>query len=178
MHQPIAAGAPVREPDQAILDQGIARAEFPFSRPPGDLMGLREQLGTDMWEHVGIVRTAQDITTGQEKIVAGQDQLNTLGLTNGHREFNLTWHDWLNLDSLYQVSGVIAAASLARQDSRGAHYREDYPDTGDLETSCYTRIKMTGQQLELDMVPVEFTIVRPGESLIDDEAGAPPRQTN
>lgn len=97
-----------------------------------------------------------------------------LGLADGDRSFNLTWHDWLNIDSLLTVSDVIATASLARQDSRGAHFRQDFPETGELATTTYTQTQCIDQRLVQNMVPVDFSIVQPGESLIDDEAGAPP----
>jgi fumarate reductase flavoprotein subunit len=41
--------------------------------------------------------------------------------------YNLTWHDWLNLDSLVAVSRAICASAAARNESRGAHHREDFP---------------------------------------------------
>ena len=69
---------------------------------------------------------------------------------------------------------MIAAAALARDDSRGAHFREDCPETGDLAATRYTRVTQDGDGLALEMVPVDFSIVQPGESLIADEAGAPP----
>ena len=47
------------------------------------------------------------------------------------RAFNLTWHDWLNLKSQLLVSRAIVAASEAREESRGAHWREDFPQTDD-----------------------------------------------
>ena len=46
--------------------------------------------------------------------------------------FNLTWHDWLNLRSLTEVSRVITLAARKRENSRGAHFREDFPEPGDL----------------------------------------------
>ena len=85
----------------------------------------------------------------------------------------MAWHDWLNLDSLIEVSRVIARSALARENSRGAHFREDFPETGDLDTSRYIRVNQLDQGLRIDTAPVEFSIVRPGESLIDDEVGAP-----
>ena len=82
------------------------------------------------------------------------------------RAFNLTWHDWLNLASLADVSAAICAAARARTDSRGAHFREDHPETGDLARSEFTRVKMEGADLAISWKPVAFTRVRPGESLV------------
>jgi fumarate reductase flavoprotein subunit len=62
---------------------------------------------------------------------------------------------------------VIVRAAQARENSRGAHCRADFPDPGELETSAYTRVRARGDgALTVDAIPVVFTRVRPGESLI------------
>lgn len=165
----------LRDPDESVIEQGIARAERPFGQKSGNLNALRENLWQGMWNDVGIMRTAESLAKGQQAISQHRQELVKTGVVDGDRAFNLTWHDWLNMDSLLEISSVITTASQLREDSRGAHFREDFPDTGDLDTTKYTQIHLKGDTLETDMVPVEFTIVKPGESLIDDEAGAPPK---
>ena len=61
-------------------------------------------------------------------------------MPNADRAFNLTWHDWLNLKSLVAVSRAIALAAAARRDSRGAHFRADFPGVRALEQSAFTSI--------------------------------------
>ena len=161
------------DPDEAAIEAGIARAERPFSLPAGDVGEARERLWRTMWEDVGVLRTRQGIERGLERIDSHAQELLATGLADGDRTFNLTWHDWLNLDSLIEVSRVIAHAALAREDSRGAHFREDFPETGDLDATRYVRVSRRGDRLHLATAPVEFSIVRPGESLIEGEAGAP-----
>ncbi|QPC42922.1 FAD-binding protein [Kaustia mangrovi] len=165
----IAAGAPLRDPDETAIDAGIARAERPFALKAGDLFDLRERLSHTMWDDVGVMRTAEGIARGQARLADHAGELLRTGLADGERAFNLTWHDWLNLESLIAVSKTIAAAALAREDSRGAHFREDFPETGPLETTRYTQVSMAGDQLALDMVPVSFDVVRPGETLVSDD---------
>ena len=126
---------------------------------------------------MGILRTAAGLQKGLDALTGLSRDLRATGLADGDRAFNLTWHDWLNLESLISISEVIAEAAKAREDSRGAHFREDFPETGDLETTAYTRIELGGGKLETAMVPVAFDKVRPGQSLIDDEAGVPPAAT-
>ncbi len=163
-----------REPDEAAVEAGIARAEKPFAQTGGDLNGLRDRLSQDMWDHVGILRSGEGLRKGSDALMALEAELRITGLADGDRAFNLTWHDWLNLDSLLSISAVIAEASKAREDSRGAHFREDFPETGNLETTAFTRIALVGGSLNTSMVPVTFDKVEPGQSLIDDEAGVPP----
>ena len=123
--------------DGAAAPRWRARS-CPFARKGGDLNGLRERLLDAMWDDVGVIRDAAGLRRGLDKLDAIEAELLSVGVADGDRAFNLTWHDWLNLRSLIEISKVIALAALKRENSRGAHYREDFPGEGDLATSTYT----------------------------------------
>mgnify|MGYP003635461992 CR=1 FL=1 len=168
------AHAAWREADKNVLEAGISRAEHPFRARGGDLSELRERLSHCMWDDVGILRSRDGLRSALTALGDFRAELHETGLADGDRAFNLTWHDWMNLESQIDISAVIATAALAREDSRGAHFREDFPETGALEETAFTRITQTDAGLALEMVPVDFSIVAPGQSLIEGEAGAPP----
>lgn len=164
-----------KEPDQRVIRRGIERAEYPFSRTPGAIHELRDALSQTMWDDVGVLRNEQAMRRGLDSVAAHHDALLAMGVPDGDRRYNVTWHDWLNLQSLVDMSRVITVSALARENSRGAHAREDFPEPGDLHSSRYTRVTADGDDIRLEMVPVKFDIVRPGTSLITGEAGQPPK---
>ncbi|MCT9127054.1 L-aspartate oxidase [Cupriavidus gilardii] len=164
-----------KEPDKRTIRSGIERAEYPFSKPAGAIHALRDALSQTMWDDVGVLRNEAAMRRGLDAIGSHRDALMAMGVTDGDRRYNVTWHDWLNLQSLIEISRVIAVSALARENSRGAHFREDFPEPGDLHGSRYTRVSADGDDIRLDMVPVKFDIVAPGQSLITGEAGQPPK---
>ena len=163
----------LRDPDAALIEAEIARARHPFGKPAGDLNDLRDRLLDIMWDDVGVMRTADGLQRAIARLAELERELLETGLADQDQVFNLTWHDWLNLRSLVEVGAAIARAALAREDSRGAHYREDFPEAGDLDASAFTQVRREGETIVVEEVPVDFTVVRPGESLIEGEAGAP-----
>jgi fumarate reductase flavoprotein subunit len=153
-----------REPDQDALVAAVERCEPKAARSShGSLEPLRERLHEVMWEKVGIIRDRAGLASALGELDAIAGELDATGIADADRAFNLTWHDWLNLKSLTAVSRVIAQAALAREDSRGAHFREDFPQTGDLARSAYSRVRAAEG---VTMQQVAFTRVRPGESLL------------
>ncbi len=125
-----------------------------------------------MWDDVGIVRSAQSLQRAASKLRELENALSEAGVAGADRAFNLSWHDWINLTNLTSVSRVIAAAAMAREDSRGAHYREDHPRAGELDASTYTVVRCEGDTLAIEHEPVRFTRVRPGETLVDSRTPA------
>ena len=177
-------GAAFRDADRSQIDAAIERCERPLRNAGaahgshGSLEPLRETLYDLMWEKVGIIREAQGLKDALGALSGFESELDAYTLTDHSRAFNLSWHDWMNLKSLVQVSRVIAEAALAREDSRGAHFRADFPAAGPLETSSFTSVKLAegadpfnaGGRLAIAMKPVQFTRVKPGQTLIRDAA--------
>jgi len=159
-----------REPDAVALEAARARAEAPFMHKrsdPGALESIRGRLYDVMWDDAGIVRDAAGLARAASALDALGAELAATGIRDGERAFNLTWHDGLNLANLIAVSQVIVRAARTRENSRGAHYRSDFPDTGDLSTSTFVRVRQRDERLEAEAVPVRFTRVAPGRSLLD-----------
>ena len=152
-------------PDESAIEAAVSDALRPFSRRPGDLNGLRERLYRLMWDDIGIIRSEESLTRGQMALEELAGELSDTGLADTGLAFNLTWADWLSLDSLILTSRAIAAAALRRDDSRGAHFRADFPETGPLDRSENTFVALQAGRIAVSTAPVAFTRVKPGETL-------------
>jgi fumarate reductase flavoprotein subunit len=105
---------------------------------------------------------------GIKRVADISNELMTVGVDSSNLAFNLTWHDWLNMRSLCDVSDVIAKAGIARENSRGAHFREDFPEPGSMESSYFTVARKNGDDVDVAREQVQFTIVKPGETILPD----------
>jgi fumarate reductase flavoprotein subunit len=152
--------------DLEAIEQSLLEHQEPLNKAPGDIEFIRDELADCMWDQVGILRNQADLEAARIRLNKLDDILHTMGVGETNRAFNLTWQDWMNLRNLILVSKTVVEAALARENSRGAHYREDYPEEGDLETSFFTAVHMKDEQLIIEKCPVTFSMVRPGETIL------------
>ena len=153
-------------PQPGLAEAEAEHAAKPFSLPRGNVHALREKLQETMWRDAGVLRDAPGLRSAMAQLAQQKDELRRTGVGGG-RAFNPAWHDWLNLRSLLDVSEAIAAAALARENSRGAHFREDFPGDGGLRNSHFTVCRQTGQNensVEVTQIPVAFTILQPPDN--------------
>ncbi|MCA3310851.1 MAG: FAD-binding protein [Roseomonas sp.] len=158
-------------PDGAALDAAIAALEAPFARPVRNLSPLRDALQEMMWDKAGILRDAAGLAEATSGLDALEAELDRSGVDGANRAFNMTWHDWLNLKSLLLVSRAIVVASQAREESRGAHWREDFPQTNDeVAGLSATSVRLEDERMVLEWQKVAFSRLKPGESLLQAAA--------
>ena len=169
------AGMSLRTPCPTAMEAEVERAMVPLSCKPALIAPLRRQLQEAMWDHAGVIRNAEGLSKGHAVVAEVAAELAELGVDGGVNgaglAFNLTWHDWLNMASLTEVSEAIIAAAEVRENSRGAHYRDDFPDEGDLDASYFTVVRRAADGLGVTREPVRFTVVKPGETVLP--AGEP-----
>jgi succinate dehydrogenase / fumarate reductase flavoprotein subunit len=88
-----------------------------------------------MQDLVGIVRREEEMRNALERLHDLASQANQVGVV-GNREYNGGWHTALDLRHLLTVSELITRAAIERKESRGAHFREDYPLKNEQEGGC------------------------------------------
>ncbi|HEY2102500.1 MAG TPA: fumarate reductase/succinate dehydrogenase flavoprotein subunit [Chthoniobacterales bacterium] len=116
------------EIDVNELEIAARDAVEPFERAAGENpYTLQHDLQETMQDKVGIVRREEEMISALEDLEKFRKRASGVGIS-GNREFNPGWHTALDLPNLLMVSEAVTRAALERRESRGAQFREDYPD--------------------------------------------------
>ena len=118
--------------DDGAVDRAIKASLEPFERGAKGENPYQVQydLQDTMQALVGIVRLEGEMQEAVAKIAGFNERAARVGI-DGHREFNSGWHTCIDLRNLLDVSEAIARSAIERKESRGGHFREDYPDKKD-----------------------------------------------
>ncbi|HEV8150937.1 MAG TPA: fumarate reductase/succinate dehydrogenase flavoprotein subunit, partial [Gemmatimonadales bacterium] len=115
-------------PDAGEVSEATRDALAPFDRAGGENpYAVQHDLQEMMQDLVGIVRREEAMTRAVRELGKLKARAARVGVS-GNREYNPGWHTALDLPHLLTVSEAIVSAALARKESRGGHFREDYPD--------------------------------------------------
>jgi len=163
---------PLPDRNQVALD---AQRIEELLKPRGELgnpFKLRKRLGAVAWDNLGIIRSADSLTRAAIALGEIAEELATVEIPS-IRGGNASFQERLNIDNLITVSTLIQASALAREESRGSHYREDFPETLQSELyNVYVKPHSNGS-LTVERRPVEFTRRKPeeiaGETVIPKE---------
>jgi succinate dehydrogenase / fumarate reductase, flavoprotein subunit len=128
------------------FDRG-AKGENPFT--------VQSDLQETMQDLVGIVRREDEMQRALEQLAKFRDRERRVG-TAGNREYNPGWHTALDLGPLLTVSEAVARSALERKESRGGHFRDDFPE----KDSAYAKFNVVtfrgeGGAMQLRREPVK-----------------------
>jgi succinate dehydrogenase / fumarate reductase flavoprotein subunit len=118
--------------DQAQVETAVKRALVPFDRGASgeNPYAIQADLQSMMQQLVGIVRRESEMQEALERLKGLRERAELAG-TAGNREYNSGWHTAIDLRNLMIVSEAVTRAGLERKESRGAHFREDFPSKVD-----------------------------------------------
>ena len=156
----LVAGRPWPRLSPASLDEAARPFTAPLARAPStDLYAIQRELRELMWDHAGLVRDG----AGLHRALASLERLTARLPATGvppHASLNTAWQDWLNLDNQLLVARLIALSALERRESRGAHFRRDFPALS-AEPPVSVRVRRDGDGSRIWTEPVAFTRARP-----------------
>lgn len=129
---------------------------------------LRLELQECMDANVMVFRTEQTIKTAVDKIAELRERYLDVSIQDKGKRFNTDLLEAIELGNLLDLAEVMAVSALARKESRGGHYREDFPNRDDVNfmrhTMAYREVAADGaESIRLDYKPVVTTRYQPME---------------
>ncbi|MFE9838057.1 succinate dehydrogenase flavoprotein subunit [Streptomyces sp. NPDC005551] len=129
---------------------------------------IRRELQECMDANVMVFRTEQTIKTAVEKIAELRERYRNVSIQDKGKRYNTDLLEAVELGNLLDLAEVMAVSALARKESRGGHYREDYPNRDDVNfmrhTMAYREVGDDGtESIRLDYKPVVQTRYQPME---------------
>jgi succinate dehydrogenase / fumarate reductase flavoprotein subunit/fumarate reductase flavoprotein subunit len=146
--------------DETQVEEIIKQVEAPLGREGSDLYPLRDTLRLSNWEKLGITRDEKALLEGLQTIQELKGKMDQVGIA-GSRVCNISWNDWLNMRNLLDASEMIGRSALERKESRGAHYRNDFPEKNNKEYLKNFFIKREKGEPKIYERPVALSHLRP-----------------
>lgn len=135
-----------------------------MSREAGESAGrIRTELQEEMMDKVSVVRSGESLRTAQRTVWELKERYSRVAMQDRQSWYNSEMLETLELGYLLDLSEGIVAGALARKESRGAHYREDYPDRDDAQFLQHTLVYHTPDGLQVRYKPVKITKFEPKE---------------
>ncbi len=129
--------------DPRQIESSAQNAVEPFERTGESPYDVQHHLQKMMQDLVGIVRREPEMQQALDELSQLEQRANQVAVM-GNREYNGGWHTALDLPNLLTVSKMITRAAMERKESRGAHFREDYPSKNDEEGRSNIVIRQSG----------------------------------
>jgi succinate dehydrogenase / fumarate reductase flavoprotein subunit len=124
---------------------------------------LRDEMRSMMTSHVGIFRGESDLLVAREKVRELKERIRRVGLKRKTLAFNHELVHYLELEGMLHLAEVIVEGALARRESRGSHFRLDYPARDDEHWLRHTLAFKTKEGLKLNYKDVTITSHPPKE---------------
>ena len=153
--------APRALPEQTLRSEGSRLARIFANHGTARPWQLREELGKAMSLNLGIFRTKESMETALAAVRKIKDQAPMATLADKGSVYNSELIQALELDALTELAEVIVAGALAREESRGAHYRGDFPIRDDTNWLMHTVAHRTERGPTLGYEPVRMTRFQP-----------------
>jgi len=131
----------------------------PFLRGSGeDVYEIRDEIEDLMWGKAGLVRTGNKLTEAADRLATLLEKMGHTHVVDRYRaQYNMEWNNIIDVTNLITVCRMVVNSAHCREESRGAHYREDFPET-DNENWLKNIYQLKGDGFELDLTqrPVEL----------------------
>jgi len=142
--------------DGRQVDSAARSALEPFERGPQGENPYQVQYALQemMQDLVGIVRTEAEMRRSLDALTSLGERAGRVG-TGGHREYNPGWHAALDLHNLLTVSEAVTRSAIERRESRGGHFRDDYPDKSPQFATFNFAVRKAGDgTMEVSRAPI------------------------
>jgi len=122
---------------------------------------IRKKIQTLMMERGSVFRNEEGLKSGIEEIQSLKERCKNIGVKDKRKAFNFEWMEAMELNHQLGLSEVILVSALHRRESRGAHYREDFPGRADQYFLKHTLAFQTPKGPEIRYKPVKITRFQP-----------------
>jgi succinate dehydrogenase / fumarate reductase, flavoprotein subunit len=156
------ADLPVLPPDPEFFAR--AQVNELMSRPKGERVAdLRRDLQVMMMDKASVVRTAESLTDAMDDLRILRDRYATAAIDDHGTTFNTDLTEALEFGAMLDCADTLVTGALAREESRGAHFRDDFQSRDDTNWLKHTMLKKTSGGLELTKRDVSITEFQPKE---------------